>query len=360
MRIAFVHDRVLTIGWAEKVFFQLVQLNKVDESEIFTVFSDKNFVEIDWKKIKINALIKNNFLISKIGYRNLMPFFPILTFFLWRKIKKYNPQKTIISSFAIAKNINTYNSISQLYLHSPMQYIWDSYDEYIEKFQWIKKIIFILSAKCLRSWDKRFTKFSTVEFNSEYTQQLAKEIYNIEWKVKYPPIPQNYLNAEINTETKDYYIYIWRIVKFSKEVDKIIQLFNSTWDKLVIIWSWPDEIELKKISNSNIKYLWYIFDDNEICRLLKQSKWLINITKESYWIVTAQSLACWIPVFGYNQWQTKYLVNEIQWLLLNNKELGYMIKQFEIFKNTKYNKQDIKNIFLKMYKNWINPWYNER
>lgn len=350
MRIAFVHDRVLTIGWAEKVFFQLVQLNNVEESEIFTVFSDKNYVEIDWKKIKINALIKNDFLLNKIGYRNLMPFFPILTFILWKKIKKYNPNKIIISSFAIGKNINTYNSISQLYLHSPMQYIWDSYEEYIDKLNWIKKLIFIICAKYLRYWDKKFTKFSTIEFNSEYTQKLAKEIYNIDWKVKYPPIPKKYLDSIIINETKDYYIYIWRVVKFSKELDKIIQLFNYTWDKLVIIWSWPDEIELKKLSNSNIKYLWYISDDNEICRILNQSRWLINITKESYWIVTAQALACWIPVFGYNQWQSKYLVNHNQWILVENKDFHTLLKQFEIFKNTEFNKQEIKDIFIKNYK----------
>lgn len=349
MRIAFVHDRVLTIGWAEKVFFQLVQLNKVDESEIFTVFSDKNFVEIDWKKIIINALIKNNFVLNKIGYRNLMPFFPVLTYFLWKKIKKYNPNKIIISSFAIGKNINTYNNISYLYLHSPMQYIWDSYEEYTEKLNWIKKRIFVICAKYLRYWDKKYTKYSSIEFNSEYTQQLAQQIYNMDWKIKYPTIPQIYLDCNLNNETKDYFIYIWRLVKFSKELDKIIQLFNYNWDKLVIIWSWPDETELKNMSNSNIKYLWYISDDNEICKILKLSKWLINITKESYWIVTAQALACWVPVFGYNKWQSKFLVNEKQWLLINNKELDNMIKEFEIFKKTIFDKKYIKNSFLEKY-----------
>jgi hypothetical protein len=52
---------------------------------------------------------------------------------LSRKIRKYNPEKIIISSFAIAKNISVPNIKKKLYLHSPMQYIWSHYDEYTHK-----------------------------------------------------------------------------------------------------------------------------------------------------------------------------------------------------------------------------------
>jgi hypothetical protein len=52
---------------------------------------------------------------------------------LSKKIRKYNPEKIIISSFAIAKNISVPNIKKKLYLHSPMQYIWSHYDEYTHK-----------------------------------------------------------------------------------------------------------------------------------------------------------------------------------------------------------------------------------
>jgi hypothetical protein len=66
----------------------------------------------------------------------MLPFFPILQKILSKKIKKFNPDIIFISSFAIAKNIDLPNSAKQitLYLHSPMQYIWEMYEEYLNKF----------------------------------------------------------------------------------------------------------------------------------------------------------------------------------------------------------------------------------
>ncbi|MFZ5341096.1 MAG: hypothetical protein ACOZBL_00540 [Patescibacteria group bacterium] len=49
-------------------------------------------------------------------------------------------------------------------------------------------------------------------------------------------------------DAHDYYIYVGRLVKFVKELDKIIELFNSIDEKLLIIGTGPDEIYLKSIS----------------------------------------------------------------------------------------------------------------
>jgi hypothetical protein len=60
---------------------------------------------------------------------------------LSKKIISYTPPKVVISSFAVAKNLDfcgsnytgTFNPITSLYLHSPMQYIRSHYDEYVQK-----------------------------------------------------------------------------------------------------------------------------------------------------------------------------------------------------------------------------------
>jgi hypothetical protein len=64
-----------------------------------------------------------------------MPFFPLLQKILSKKLKKFNPDIVFVSSFAIAKNIDLPNNTKKiLYLHSPMQYIWEMYEEYLNKF----------------------------------------------------------------------------------------------------------------------------------------------------------------------------------------------------------------------------------
>ncbi len=347
-KVAFVHDRIVTIWWAEKVFMDLINNESFDDAEIFCLFSDKEHLQIWEKKIKINKVIWNDFIINKIGYRNLMPIFPILNKFMNKQINNYNPDKVVISSFAIAKNIKT-EKYKKLYLHSPMQYIRWSYDEYINKFSWIKKYIYKLTSKYLRSRDKKFNKYDEIYFNSYYTKKLSNEIYWINWKVKYPKIKEIYRWIKLEESYENYYIFIWRLVKFSKELDKIIELFNRNNEFLLVVWTWADEDELKNKVNWNIIFLWEINDEFEKIKLITKSKWLINITKESFWIVTAESLALGVPVFWYKDWASCELVDENSWILVENKDISSLEKDFYRFSKTNFNRVEIKNNFWKKY-----------
>lgn len=353
MKIGFIHDWIVSIWWAEKVFFDMIKDEKIKQAEIFTVFSDKKYIEINWKKIKINALISSNFIIKKIWYRNLMPIFPLLVKVLSKKIKKYNPDKIIISSFAISKNIS-FDWYKKLYLHSPMQYIRDSYEEYIEKFNSITKWIYKFVSKYLRKWDKKFTNFDEIYFNSDYTKQLAKKIYWMDWKINYPKIDSEFIKKTVSKTTENYYIYIWRLVKFSKDVDKIIRLFNKTKDNLLIVWDGPDREYLQSIAENNILFIGYLNQEdkdskNNLIKLLSKSRGLINITKESFGIVSAEALSLWVPIFGYNQWWSKELVDKNSWFLIEKKDENTILEGFENFKKQSFDKQKIKNGFLKKY-----------
>lgn len=73
-----------------------------------------------------------------------MFWFPVLCRILRRKIYQFQPDHIIIDSFAAVKNIikpeKNKHQLSQdkkhhttLYLHSPMQYIRENYDENISK-----------------------------------------------------------------------------------------------------------------------------------------------------------------------------------------------------------------------------------
>jgi hypothetical protein len=61
------------------------------------------------------------------------------------KIQKETPNHILISSFAVAKNINQCKTKTEnpktkitLYLHSPMQYIWSHHEEYTGKLKGFK------------------------------------------------------------------------------------------------------------------------------------------------------------------------------------------------------------------------------
>ena len=346
------------------VFQDMIESENFSQAKIFTVFSDRNFLETSKWKIEIvtalpswinNLFLKFSkkwwFLWSILDYRNLMFFYIPLMKILSKKIEKYTAPKVVISSFAIGKNLefcktnysSTFNPIVSLYLHSPMQYIRSHYDEYTSKLKWYKLKIFKKITPKLRNRDKQFTKYDTVFANSQYTSNLAKEIYKIDSKVRYPKIDSNFHNTLVSENPNNYYLYIWRLVKFVKEVDKIIHLFNETQHPLLIMWSGPDEDYLKSIAKWNIIFIWWIQDPIEKLKILQNAKWLINITKESFGICTVEALLSWVPVFAYNDGASTELIDLDNGVLTPNKDRNTLTKYFHQFTQKNRDRQKIQN-----------------
>lgn len=365
MKLAGVQCRITSWG-ALEVFKDLIKeeitASKFSAIQIFTSYSEFKELEINWKKINITTALPkrlNQFFIRNskkklpilwrlFDYRNLMFFYPLIMKIISYKIKQYTPNKILISSFAIAKNIEQCKVDSKpnkqnitLYLHSPMQYIRSHYDEYIGKLTWFKKRLFKNITPHLRKRDHKYTKYDKAYANSEYTKQLAKKIYNLDLKGKYPLLEKERCTETIIIEPKDYYIYVGRLVNFVRETNTIITLFNILKSPLVVMGSWPDEQELKKIANGNIVFIWRINDIQERIKIIGQSRWLINITKESFGLGTAESLCLWVPVFGYNDGATPELVDKDSWTLVENKTISQLKNKFKEFENTHRKRENI-------------------
>ena len=344
-------------GWVVNVFQDMIEKEEYSEAKVFTLFSDRSEVSVWEKKLQVVTALPKwlnkiflyfskhtiKILSSLFDYRNLMIFYPLCMKILSRKIRKYNPEKIIISSFAIAKNISVPNIKNKLYLHSPMQYIRSHYDEYAHKLSWFKLALFKTITPRLRRRDKKFTQFNEVEFNSQYTAKLAKELYWISWKVVYPKIDSVFDFAKVVLQPNNYYIYVWRTVKFVKEVDKIIKLFNEIKEPLLIMWSGPDEIYLQSIAWDNIVFIWRINNSEEKMKIISESKWLINITKESFWICTMEALLCWVPVFWFNDGASVELVDSESWILVPDKKHETLVSHFKVFAEKQWDREKIQN-----------------
>ncbi len=369
MKKAFVNCRIMP-WWVLNVFVDMIETEVFSQAKIFTTFSDRKYLETSKWKIEIITALPNFlnnlflffanrhiFLLSSIlDYRNLMFFYRWLMKILTKKIIAYTPPKVVISSFAIAKNLefchkdykksklfqkSNFNPITSLYLHSPMQYIRSHNKEYLQKLSWCKLKIFKAITPKLKNWDRQYTAFDKVYANSKYTAELAQNIYDIQPEIKYPKIQEEFLNATVNLEPQNYYIYVWRLVKFVKELDKIIKLFNQTGDSLLIMWSGPDEEYLKSISKGNIIFIWRIQDPLEKLKIVKNAIWLINITKESFGLWTVESLLLWVPVFAYNDGASPELLDSDSGLLVPDKKHDTLLNYFDKFKNTVRDRQKI-------------------
>jgi glycosyltransferase involved in cell wall biosynthesis len=70
---------------------------------------------------------------------------------------------------------------------------------------------------------------------------------------------------------------------------------------------------------------------------------LINITKESFGISTAEAMLLWVPVLWYNQWATPELLDEKSGILIDNKEQNTIVQAIETIQQKTFDRTYIKN-----------------
>ena len=358
MRIAFVHCWIMP-WWALAVLKDLIaqeQAHHHIHGKIFTLVSDVDTLPTTHGELRIETALPRwlnqlflfcskhrvPFLSSLLDYRNLMVFYPWLMKILSKKIRRWYPDHMIISSFAVAKNVTPISGVPMyLYLHSPMQYIWSHYEEYLHKLGWWKRWLFAHITPRLRKRDLRYTKFDKVYANSEYTARLAQELYGMHAEISYPHISETFADAPLVETPLSYYVYVGRLVQFVREAGTIIKLFNHLKLPLMVMGSGPDEAYLKSIAHPNIVFVGWISDEQEKIKIIGQAKWLVNLTKESFGINTAEALLLWVPVFGLDDGATPGLVDEHSGLLVTNKKMNTLIEAFHTFDEQQWNRKQI-------------------
>lgn len=375
--IQYVHDRVVFLWGAESLCADLMHHFWVtDQTRLFTLYSTHEVFAVDGKNIpivtalpkRINKLfawwMRTNSTIGRwiFDYRNLMFFYPLLCWLLRRKIQNVSPETLIISSFATAKNVVPawWRPIPTiLYMHSPMQYIWENYAEYMQKLSWWKKWLFCLAARYLRPWDKTKRVYGQVYANSTYTATCAHHYYWLDATVWYPQIPQPFFDTPVPAQVRDYFVYIGRLVRFIREVDRIIELCNTYQLPLLILWTGPDEAYLRSIAWPTIVFVWQVTHQQEKIEVLRHARWLINLAKESCGIATMEALALGVPVLWYAAWWTYELVlqNEppvtksetytmaTSGVLVHQKTPDVLSIGMELFVRTTRNRKEIKDAF---------------
>lgn len=304
-----------------------------------------------------------------LDYRNLIVFYPLLTKLLANKILATQPKTVTISSFAAVKNIIPPGKIwdipTTLYLHSPMQYIRENYEEYCKKLSRWQLIIFRPLATYFRKRDRKPRHYDYILTNSIYTKQCALKYYfnktmgtaflhfePSKIHVQYPKLEQIFIDTPPSKAPKDYFLYVGRLVKFIRETDLIIKLCNEINIPLIVMGSWPDEKYLKEIAGDTITFIGQINDLDEKTEIIKNARGLLNLAKESCGISTMEALSLWVPVFGYKWGATPEFVNDTNGVLTENKDLEHLILKFQEFlkKENRFERKKIKENFLERIK----------
>ncbi|KAB8039074.1 glycosyltransferase [Silvanigrella paludirubra] len=364
LKVALVVDWLTVYGGAERVVEQIIECYpNCDIYSLIDFLNDEQRFFVKGKKAKTSFIQKLPF--AKKYYRIYLPLMPLAI----ESFNLHDYDLIISSSHAVARGVITYHhQLHITYLQAPgLRYAYHDKNIYSigSKFKILKEFLLYK----LRKWDFIASKRADYTIaNSEYVSEWNEKIVGVKSKVIYPPVYLDNFIKYFNEEKRDTYVAVGRLEPI-KRFDLIIEAFNSSNKKLIIIGSGSIEKELKKLANDNISFVGFR-NQIEIAEILSKSKAFLQAGCEGFGISMLESQACGTPVIAFAQGGALEVVNHIgvtnkpTGILFEDQSKESILKAIELFESGLVNIQPIhclenakrfsKETFKKSFKDFIN------
>ena len=298
MKIAIVHDWLVTYAGAERVLEQLLLL--FPQADLFSVVDflpDGQRGFLQGKRASTTFIQDLPF--SRTKYRQYLPLMPLAIEQL--DLSQYD--LVLSSSHAVAKGVLT--GPDQLHIclcYSPIRYAWDLQHQYLQESDlakgikgWLAKLLL----HYIRIWDYR-TANGVDQFIaiSHFIARRIRKVYGRESTVIYPPIDVE--RFSLHAAKDDYYVTASRMVPY-KRIDLIVEAFTQMPDKrLVVIGDGPEMAKIKALAGPNIQLLGQQ-PFEVLLHHLQHAKAFIFAAEEDFGIAPLEAQACGTPVIAYGK-----------------------------------------------------------
>lgn len=293
LKVALVHDWLTGMRGGEKVLEVFCKI--FPTSPIFTLLHNKGSVDPSIESHPIFTSFINRLPMKKNKYRHYLPLFPLA-------IEQFNFkdfQLILSSSHCAAKGIiPPPDALHISYIHTPMRYVWDMYQDYFGSDQtgWFSKKIISLFAHYLRTWDTASSpRVDWFIANSNHVARRIKKYYGRDATVIYPPVDT--APYAPSSKAGEYFLIVSALVPY-KRTDLAISAFNQLGEKLVIVGEGPELKKLKKMAQPNIEFVEWQSPQNLI-EYYANCKALIFPGEEDFGMVPVEAMACGKPVIAF-------------------------------------------------------------
>jgi O-antigen biosynthesis alpha-1,3-mannosyltransferase len=295
LRVALVHDWLVTYAGAERVLEQLLVM--FPDADVYTLLDllkpqDRGFLN--------GANVHTSF-IQRIPllhrrHRAMLPLMPLA-------VEQFDMSAydiVISSSHAVAKGVLTGpGQLHISYCHSPMRYAWDLQHQYLREADirgakgWLAR--FFLHR--LRLWDVRTANgVDAFVANSRFIAKRLRKTYRRSSRVIHPPVDVDAF--ALRTDKEDFFLAASRLVPY-KRMPLIVEAFSAMPDRhLVVVGDGPEMDRVRAAAGRNVEVVGWK-SSNALRDLMQRARAFVFAAEEDFGITPVEAQACGTPVIAY-------------------------------------------------------------
>jgi glycosyltransferase involved in cell wall biosynthesis len=298
MKVALVHDWLVTYAGAERVLEQMLEV--YPDANVFSLIE---FVPPAERAFLGGRRVHTSFLQRipgiRRGYRRFLPLMPIAV----ERLDVSGYDLVLSSSHAVAKGVLTRpDQLHICYCYTPMRYAWDLQHQYLRETGLDRGIKGALARRMLsrvRAWDLRTSNgVDSFIAISEFIAQRVWNAYQREATIIYPPVDTEAFSPGAHRE--DFYVTASRMVPY-KRMDLIVEAFAAMPERrLVVIGDGPEAPKIHSKGAANVEFLGQ--QPFEVLRdRLRRARAFIFAAEEDFGIAPLEAQACGTPVIAYGK-----------------------------------------------------------
>ena len=297
MKVALVHDWLVTYAGAERVLEQMLAV--YPDADLFSLI---DFVPEQERAFLGGRQVRTSFLQRLPGirrhYRSFLPLMPLAI----EQFDLSGYDLVLSSSHAVAKGVLT--GPDQLHVcmcYSPIRYAWDMQHQYLREsgLDGVKGIPARWLLHRIREWDYR-TANGVDDFIaiSHFIARRIWKVYRREATVIYPPVDVDSFTPEGARE--DFYVTASRMVPY-KRIGLIVEAFAAMPDRrLIVIGDGPEASRIRARGGPNVQFLGH--QPFEVLRdYLRRARAFVFAAEEDFGIAPLEAQACGTPVIAYGK-----------------------------------------------------------
>jgi glycosyltransferase involved in cell wall biosynthesis len=288
-RVALVHDFLLDLRGAERVFLVLCDL--FPQADVFTAVYDEEGTEGRFAHRSVNTSFLQRLRPTARTFRALLPLYP----YAMEALDLDDYDLVVSSSSAWAHGVLPgEHAVHVCYCHNPFRYAWNARDQALAGRRAASRAALSVIFRRWREWDwiaaQRVDRYIA---NSETTRARIARYFARESTVLHPPVQTDRFRPGT---PGDEYVVLAELMAH-KRIDVAVRAFSRLRLPLTIVGDGPDARRLRRMAGPTVRFTGRIGDD-EVAARLAAAKALVVTATEEFGIAAVEAQAAGRPVIA--------------------------------------------------------------